>query len=854
MKEKLNQLFIKNKIEEAIDLYLSFCIENNKDSSFSDTLNSLKSDFKELNEQFFENLIDDKSFQIGKAKIKKRLQHIINQIEDTFCTVEILEGNILTGLSEIGKNKLDFFGRANESINLVKEINLIPKNDFFEIIQINGIGGIGKTSLVLNYLSKHQKKYHNIAWIKVHKNSSLNDILVQDKVLHEIIDYKIDYPNEAYIDTEIASINKTTIEQLNQKIDYEKEKKVFFKKYNAEKILLKLKTKFSKPNLLIIDFDKNIDGIESIEMINLLNEIRDKWCIVILSRNSIQNIKKKIELKGLFPESAWKLFSKTLGNVKLEKVHEQFFELIKYHPLAIKIAALQIKNGNLDLSKLIENYHTQGLAQLNIEEALEYFLSLSKLNGYENLILSLFALFPAKSYTKEDFKELGFDKLKLTKKQIKDRFLTTATNIKQNFYETLDKLVQQAWISLEGNAFQMHPLIQETVRSYETGFVNDCQIINKLCNKIYEQIDDAFKNETNEKIDEVFAYETNEKIEEVFTYDLLSIDTKFLQYLKYADYLITHLNRKTIKPDLNGFILSVKTSYDNLQNKKDAIRFLEYYIEVLRNQGYSDKGMELVDFYIEIIELAEEDDEYYLKYSENILVALKNNTRNVREIASIYKRRGSLNLKFGRIEEAWSDVKQAYNYYKNILPQTEDEALSLKQQQAATINNLGCILSEMDEYKEAKKYIEQAFNEYKKLYDYESYSMAWLYTNMGVIEYKLKHYKNADLYFREVLEISKIIFPENNFQNAIFYSNFALTCSKLKQFDDAVLYIEKAIRIIKEIPSYRKSDLLVLLRLKLEILYEIKDVENITQLVLEINELETNKERFIYFFQTVMYL
>ncbi len=830
MKEKLNKLFIKNKIEEAIDSYLLFCIENNKDSSFSDALNLLKSDLEELNEQFNQKLIDDNFYQIGKAKIKKRLQDIINHIEDSFYTIDILEGNILTGLNEIGKNKLDFFGRTNESINLVKEINLIPKNDFFEIIQINGIGGIGKTSLVLNYLSKHQKKYHNIAWIKVHKNSSLNDILVQDKVLHDVIDYKIDYPNEAYIDTEIASINKTTIEQLNQKIDYDKEKKVFFKKYNAEKILLKLKTKFSKPNLLIIDFDKNIDGIESIEVINLLNEIRDKWCIVILSRNSIQNIKKKIELKGLFPESAWKLFSKTLGNVKLEKVHEQFFELIKYHPLAIKIAALQIKNGNLDLSKLIENYHTQGLAQLNIEEALEYFLSLSKLNGYENLILSLFALFPAKSYTKEDFKELGFDKLKLTKKQIKDRFLTTATNIKQNFYETLDKLVQQAWISLEGNAFQMHPLIQETVRSFDSGFVNNCQIVNKLCNIIYEQIDEAF------------------------TDDLLSIDTKFLQFLEYADYLITHLNRKTIKPDFNGFILSVKTSYDNLQNKKETIRFLEYYIEILKNQGYSDKGMELVDFYLEIIGLSEEDDEYYLKYTENILVALKNNTRNVKEIASIYKRRGSLNLKFGRIEEAWSDVIQAYNYYKNILPKTEEEALSLKQQQAATINNLGCILSKMGEYKEAKKYIEQAFNEYKKLYDYESYSMAWSYTNMGVIEYKLKHYKNADLYFREVLEISKIIFPENNFQNAIFYSNFAITCSKLKQFNDAVSYIDKSISIIKGIPSHRKSDLLVLLMLKLEILYEIKDVENITQLVLEINELEPNKERFIYFFQTVMYL
>jgi len=552
----------------------------------------------------------------------------------------------------------------------------------------------------------------------------------------------------------------------------------------------------------------------------------------LLSRNKIENVSNFIELKGLLEESAFLLFSKFSPNTSLNSEHITFFELVKYHPLAIKMAALQIKEGKLLLSNLIQNYRTQGLAQLDIVPALEYFLSLSKLTPYEDLILSLFALFPAKEFEINELQKLGFGKQKLTKKQIKSKFPNQNTTIKQSFEQTLSKLAQKAWVAFENKKYQMHPLIQETIRNYDASFVNDCMMLDKVCNILYEKIDEAFLD------------------------DFLSIDYKFLNYLEYADYLITHINRKSIKPEMNGFILSVKNSYYQLSKKSDTIRFIEHYIEVLKNQGHSDKGTELVNHYFEIISLAEdeENESYFAKYSKNIVISLKNNTYDVIPIAQIYKRRGSVNLKYGNLDEALEDATLSLKYFNSALAKTEEEAITLSQNKASAINNVGCILAHLSKYKEAKNYIEKAFYENKNLYDYESYQMAWSYTNMGVIEYNLKHYESANLYFKEVLEISKVIFLENNFQIAIFYSNFAAVSAKLKNFDTAIKYIDDSTAILKSLQKYRKSDLLVLLSLKLEIYLEMKNLDDYSNLLLEIQKLEQNKEKFIYFFQSVMYL
>jgi len=832
IKTEINKLITLSKISEAINNLLDFCKRNNKDASFLDALVLLKSDYNSLSQDYFEKLITDSENEIKNARLKKRLQTILNQINDVYLIEEQLEGNVITGISEINKDKLNFFGRVNESIELQKEINQKTNKTTFPIIQINGIGGIGKTSLMLNFLAKNRTKYRNIAWIRVYKNNSFLSTITKDKMLMAALNYKLDYPNQAYIDREIATQKNISVSNLNEKIDYDSAKKKYFEKYNTEQILSGLKTKFAKPNLLVIDFDKNLEGFENEETLNLLNEISDKWTIVLLSRNKIENVSNFIELKGLLEESAFLLFSKFSPNTSLNSEHITFFELVKYHPLAIKMAALQIKEGKLLLSNLIQNYRTQGLAQLDIVPALEYFLSLSKLTPYEDLILSLFALFPAKEFEINELQKLGFGKQKLTKKQIKSKFPNQNTTIKQSFEQTLSKLAQKAWVAFENKKYQMHPLIQETIRNYDASFVNDCMMLDKVCNILYEKIDEAFLD------------------------DFLSIDYKFLNYLEYADYLITHINRKSIKPEMNGFILSVKNSYYQLSKKSDTIRFIEHYIEVLKNQGHSDKGTELVNHYFEIISLAEdeENESYFAKYSKNIVISLKNNTYDVIPIAQIYKRRGSVNLKYGNLDEALEDATLSLKYFNSALAKTEEEAITLSQNKASAINNVGCILAHLSKYKEAKNYIEKAFYENKNLYDYESYQMAWSYTNMGVIEYNLKHYESANLYFKEVLEISKVIFLENNFQIAIFYSNFAAVSAKLKNFDTAIKYIDDSTAILKSLQKYRKSDLLVLLSLKLEIYLEMKNLDDYSNLLLEIQKLEQNKEKFIYFFQSVMYL
>lgn len=826
----------KDNIAKALSIITEYLDINEKHFSFKNELVTLKNNYNYIEEEYNGGRLINEEFSVRKNLLIKRINTLIltftgrkYQFFRNYSTKYIC-GNAAMEI----KKEIEKHGRVNELIELNQILD--NENEIMQpMIQINGIGGIGKSFLVKYYIHRHKQNYRTIAWITIGENSNFTDALLENRTLQASLNYELRTPDEIYIRHQLAQQNIHSLTETNKKIDIEKQKKVFLKKFNAEQIILRLKTKYQKPGLLVVDCDKQLDAIENMDILRLIDEIRDKWSVVFISRNKLSGINNSISLDGLDNKASFRLYKSTVENAVHSSELNDFFNLVRNHPLAIILAAKNVHENRTAINSILKHYQTQGLRKLNVDTVLKYFLRISELNKYENLILSLFSLIPPKKYSVEALNELRFDKQKIKQKGWIERWLSGEKIIEQNFPATLSKLTAKGWISYKYKHYEIHPLMQEVIQENETGFINDCTVLSDLCTLLYENIDDEM----------VDGY--------------LNTSPKVFEALEYADFLLSHINKKRITEEFSAFPLSMARTYQAVNDNAKAIKYYEYYVQIKKQQGYSDKGTDLIDIYFTIIDLAEEanEEEIFIKYSPFIDTTIQNNSSDYNYAARIYHRRGSLNIKHGNPKDALSDAKKALSYYTSVkIPEKKEEVLIYNQNIAAIKNNIGCAYEKIGDIhylKNAKEYVEVAFYKYKELLDRNTDIMAWINCNMGVVEYKLKRYNSAYKYFNEALDIAQNIFVSNSFHFAVIYANLAITYSKLQNKELAFQYIDNAINIIFSDKKSRNSDKLTLMKIKMEIYNDFGDKQGASSMLNDIYATNKNVEKYTYFFNSVMY-
>ncbi|MCB0852136.1 MAG: AAA family ATPase, partial [Bacteroidetes bacterium] len=271
-----------------------------------------------------------------------------------------------------------FIGREEE-LQKVKE--LLNEND--KLVLVNGLGGVGKTTLARKYVHLHQDEYDHILWVTVLANPD------QD---------------------ETASAS----EALTRDIDLFKSLKITFDPQTTEEekrnqILSSLKALEGK-NLMIID-----NATHRLESLSYELPQPPSWQVLITSREDLDFV-KTFSLDVLDKEEAIKLFLTHYPKAEREMAAvEELLEYIGYHTLTIELLAKtcstsklgrltakkilpKLKSSKLSdqlLQKPIKTEHNQRQKAVEIYSYLLEAFTLAGLSDSEKSLLLQFSVLPS---------------------------------------------------------------------------------------------------------------------------------------------------------------------------------------------------------------------------------------------------------------------------------------------------------------------------------------------------------------------------------------------------------------------------------------------------------------------------
>ncbi|WP_164091551.1 NB-ARC domain-containing protein, partial [Poseidonibacter lekithochrous] len=290
-----------------------------------------------------------------------------------------------------------------------REINEIHQrlNDKESLLLINGIGGVGKTTLAAEYGKRYLSFYNKIAFVE-YSNS------IEESFLN------------AFFGLEEANLNRSD------------------EKFN--KLLLELSI-IPKMNLLVID--NLLDSFELSKIKNKLNNFH-----IIITSRKVLNIKTVLNICNLSLNHARELFNVYYST---KEDIDNILEYLDYHTTFIELTAKTLNKSNLLTIKILEEKFKSGeLPNIKYKKNNKYFndylkelFNLDTLSDGEKLTLRKISLFPSI--------EISFEKLK--------EFLCIEDD--EKFDEELICLADAGWISENSGSYKLHQIIREYLHKNE---------------------------------------------------------------------------------------------------------------------------------------------------------------------------------------------------------------------------------------------------------------------------------------------------------------------------------------------------------------------------------------------------
>jgi hypothetical protein len=333
----------------------------------------------------------------------------------------------------------DIIGRNDDLYQLRWLLNNEKK-----AVVINGLGGIGKTTLAQVFLSKFYDDYQHIAWISQSSDNLIADFINANGLIGNL-----------RIKTE--NLEPTQL---------------------FEEIIRKLKGVTGQPNLMVID-----NAEHSIEQYLDILPSQPQWHLLLTSREEINGLFKK-DLGFLSEKEAIELFNKYYTLQKLKEADiKELIETVDYHTLTIEILAKSANESRYDLAKLknaitkdLDGYiNKQRDGQVVKSEKIGTYLSslfnLSKLDDTETWLMKQFTCLPAEFHTFELLQELLVDdKIEALPDDEADATIAL-------FSETMATLTRKGWLlhKKETDSFKMHRVIAEVVKKQETIAIDDIE-------------------------------------------------------------------------------------------------------------------------------------------------------------------------------------------------------------------------------------------------------------------------------------------------------------------------------------------------------------------------------------------
>ena len=322
-----------------------------------------------------------------------------------------------------------FIGREKE----IEKLNQLL-NDSQQVVLVNGLGGVGKTTLAQAYYHKFKADFDHIAWTYVPhdpEQQGENVSTAKDTIASEVELFK-------RLNLPFDPKNTTALERIQ----------VLFGKLQS----------LEGNNLFIID-----NATEAIAEIRPFLPKPPQWKILVTSRQQLQPF-TRLDLSSLDPTEAKALFyAHYIKADKQEEIVENLLEHIGYHTLTIELLAklcqnsLRLKPQHVYETLQAQNFKTlkQKVWTAHTENEVKVYsylvgaFSISDLSDEEKYLLTQFAVLPAKGISFELLCEL----LQLEEAEMEDT------------EEVLLSLIKKGWISRDkDDNFSCHQIVQEVLR------------------------------------------------------------------------------------------------------------------------------------------------------------------------------------------------------------------------------------------------------------------------------------------------------------------------------------------------------------------------------------------------------
>ena len=613
------------------------------------------------------------------------------------------------------------------------------------LVLMNGIGGIGKTTLAVQYAYQYADAYQTVRYI-YYKN-----------------DFKSSY---------VAALNphyalEGTIDECFER-------------------LLAKELQCPAARLMIIDnFDQRDD-----------KEIQESWTkdwkVLITSRLHLDPTQfHSIKVAELSPNDAFTLFKHHFEAMKTTETEQvrQLLPLLHYNTLLIVLVAKIAKacKGLMSIATLLERYQQQQYQDedLQIDIALdEYFAAEDRAKARNILgcintafdisgiaqqpdalyLLQQFALTPTEGINKGLFSE-----------GIAPDMKTTA------FINCCNALAEQGWIDevQDREAYCMHPLLQEIVRyHYPPTPLLYNKIVYYLGAKLHE------------------ALNTNFTTAAPYTqYAATVVQWLYKSYETACENLNEYTNVATLSNNLSEIYRAMGQLPEALTYQQKAISIVEQVL-AQNHPDLATSYSNLSIIYQTIGQLPEA-----LSYQQKaISIRKKVLGNNHPDLATSYNNLSLIYQAMGQLPKALAYQQKTKSILEKVLSKNHPNL-------AASYNNLSMIYQAMGQLPKALIYIQKAISIREKVLGKNHPDLATSYNNLSMIYQTMGQLPEALIYQQKSISIVEQALGKNHPDLATSYNNLSMIYQTMGQLPEALTYQQKAIAIIEQVLGNNHPDL-----------------------------------------------
>jgi len=308
----------------------------------------------------------------------------------------------------------NFIGREADLEVLNNKLN----RDSNTLLLLNGIGGIGKSSLAAYYLHTHRDSYDYYGFVEVS-----------------------------------GGVEEGFVSALQSSLDLSRDKNI---EEGFREALIKLHSLEGKKLLIIDDIKDPKACAKSIALIQSLGS--SGFSLLFTSREEIEDMPYHY-LDTLSQNDAQKLFAQYYPTDELDKV-DKILTYLDNHTLFVQMSAktLSKRKDTMDLDSIIAKFQSGAFASIKRDRKESFATLLGNLFDNDELLNDEQILTLLQKLTLLPSIEIPFDTLQ--------RFL--ACDDRELLQDLLQDLTQSGWLISSNSHYKAHQIIQEYIQSHHT--------------------------------------------------------------------------------------------------------------------------------------------------------------------------------------------------------------------------------------------------------------------------------------------------------------------------------------------------------------------------------------------------